>query len=100
MYSPALAPARPRARTVKSAVAICLMIAQGGGLGCRAVPDWFVTNVADAEAVRHPRAGIRVRLEPEGERLPEVGVNIRVVEPGQPASLYHSEDAQEDFLVL
>lgn len=64
------------------------------------MPEWFVTNVADAEAVRHPRAGIRIRLEPEGKRFPEVGVNIRVVEPGQPASLYHSEHAQEDFLVL
>jgi uncharacterized cupin superfamily protein len=33
-------------------------------------------------------------------RFEEVGVNIRVLEPGQPASLYHAESAQEDFLML
>ena len=64
------------------------------------MPDWFVTNVAEAQAVSHPRAGVRVRFEPDGHPFPEVGVNIRVIEPGQPASLYHAEDAQEDFLVL
>ena len=64
------------------------------------MPDWFVTNVADAEAARHVRIGVRVRLEPEGQRFSEVGVNVRIVEPGQPMSLYHSESAQEDFLVL
>jgi uncharacterized cupin superfamily protein len=31
---------------------------------------------------------------------PDTGVNIHVLDPGQPASLYHSELVQEDFLVL
>jgi uncharacterized cupin superfamily protein len=33
-------------------------------------------------------------------RFPEVGVNIAVLEPGQPGCLYHREDNQEGFLVL
>ena len=64
------------------------------------VPDWFVVNVADAPAMRHPRAGSVVRFEDPDARFPELGVNLRVIEPGQPSAIYHSEDAQEDFLVL
>jgi uncharacterized cupin superfamily protein len=30
----------------------------------------------------------------------DVGVNVRVLEPGQPSALYHSESAEEFFIVL
>jgi uncharacterized cupin superfamily protein len=33
-------------------------------------------------------------------RFPEIGLNIGVLAPGQPACMYHGEDVQEDFLVL
>jgi len=33
-------------------------------------------------------------------RFPQVGINIGVLQPGQPACIYHREDEQEDFLVL
>ncbi|MBV9534168.1 MAG: cupin domain-containing protein [Solirubrobacterales bacterium] len=37
----------------------------------------------------------------EGDpRFPKLGFNIGVLEPGQPACMYHGEDEQEDFLVL
>jgi uncharacterized cupin superfamily protein len=36
----------------------------------------------------------------QGADFPELGINISVVEPGQPLCLYHEEEAQEDFLVL
>src|SRR5207244_3295828 len=37
----------------------------------------------------------------EGDReFKQLGINISVLEPGQPLCLYHREDAQEDFLVL
>src|SRR4029077_1422804 len=37
----------------------------------------------------------------EGEsRFPKLGFNIGVLEPGQPACMYHGEDDEEDFLVL
>ena len=37
----------------------------------------------------------------EGKRrFPELGINLNVLQPGQPMGLYHRENAQEDFLVL
>jgi uncharacterized cupin superfamily protein len=60
---------------------------------------WFVVNVADAHATESRRFGASVRFENES-RFPEFGINVRVLQPGQPASLYHRENAQEAFLVL
>jgi uncharacterized cupin superfamily protein len=64
------------------------------------VPDWFVVNVADAEAYRHKVAGTYVAFEDREKRFPDFGINIHILEPGQPNGKYHSEDVQEDFLVL
>ena len=33
-------------------------------------------------------------------QFPEVGFNVNVLQPGQPSSMYHAEDAQEGFLVV
>jgi uncharacterized cupin superfamily protein len=41
-----------------------------------------------------------VAFENPDEPFEQVGINIRVLEPGDTASRYHSETAQEDFLVL
>jgi uncharacterized cupin superfamily protein len=66
-----------------------------------AAEGWFVVNVADARATESQRFGKGARFEGRGDaRFPEFGINVRVVEPGQPASLYHRENAQEAFLVL
>lgn len=62
--------------------------------------DWFVVNVADAPALRHEIGGAYVRFESPEARFAQVGVNIHVLQPGEPAGKYHREDAQEDFLVL
>jgi uncharacterized cupin superfamily protein len=64
------------------------------------VPDWFVTNVADAEAMGESRVGKWVSFERPGAEFQHYGINIHVVEPGQPNGRYHAESAQEDFLVL
>jgi uncharacterized cupin superfamily protein len=64
------------------------------------VPDWFVLNVADAPALAHERAGAMLILEPSDARFTEIGINIRVLQPGQPNAKYHAESVQEDFLVL
>ena len=34
------------------------------------------------------------------DRFPELGVNLTVLRPGQPMTMYHRENAQEGFLVL
>ena len=31
---------------------------------------------------------------------PDFGITVQVIQPGQPSSLYHAEEAQEGFLVL
>ena len=62
---------------------------------------WFVVNVADSHATHSDRFGTSARFEQRPEvEFPEFGFNVRVLEPGQPASLYHRENAQELFLVL
>jgi len=66
------------------------------------VPDgegWFVVNIADAQGMRSGRFGSGCRFEGEAE-FPEFGINVRVLEPGQPNALYHAESNQEAFLVL
>jgi uncharacterized cupin superfamily protein len=66
------------------------------------VPEsgWFVVNVADAPWIRNERGGDWCLFEPREARFPELGVNIRLLRPGQAGALYHSENTQEDFLVL
>ena len=64
------------------------------------MPEPFVVNVAEARALAHPVSGTYVPFEPPDDRFPEYGINIHVLEPGQPNGRYHSESAQEDFLVL
>jgi uncharacterized cupin superfamily protein len=56
--------------------------------------------LAQAPARAHPRRATVIELEPEGVRWPDTGVNVQMLEPGQPNCRYHSEPVQEDFLVL
>ncbi len=61
----------------------------------------FVINVADAPALaRDPRRSILIDFEDDEDRWPDTGVNIQIMQPGQPNCRYHSEPVQEDFLVL
>jgi uncharacterized cupin superfamily protein len=63
------------------------------------MPGWFVVNVADAPALRHERVGLATAFERPDDRFPELGIAIRVLEPGQPDAKYHSENEQEDLLM-
>ncbi len=61
---------------------------------------WFVLNARDALWL-DGTFGAYTRFEGDAEaRFPQIGINIGVLSPGQPACMYHGEDAQEDFLVL
>jgi uncharacterized cupin superfamily protein len=72
------------------------------------VPDghgWFAMNARDARWVRRPGRGHNAPLtgwtDFEAETyFPQVGVNLLVLEPGEPVGMYHWEADQEDFLVL
>ena len=59
---------------------------------------WFVLNAREAKWLDgHFGAYTRFEGEP---RFPQIGFNIGVLAPGQPACHYHAENEQEDFLVL
>jgi uncharacterized cupin superfamily protein len=60
---------------------------------------WFVLNAREA-CWRH-RAGRGKVLPFDGEaEFPQFGVNLFVLAPDEPMSMYHWEADQEDFLVL
>jgi len=61
---------------------------------------WFVVNVGEAAGLRSPEAGIFCSFEPRDARFPDFGINVHIVEPGQPNAVYHAETVQEAFLVL
>jgi uncharacterized cupin superfamily protein len=61
---------------------------------------WFVVNVRDTMWRTHPKFGAACRFEHPDAEFPDVGVNIRVLQPGQPNCYYHWETNEEHFLVL
>jgi uncharacterized cupin superfamily protein len=62
--------------------------------------EWFVVNACDAKWLDNEKFGAYTRFEPDGERFEQIGINISVLQPGQPMALYHGEEDQEGFLVL
>jgi len=60
---------------------------------------WFVVNAKEARWLEHKTFGSGTTFEGDPE-FKELGINIGVLEPGQPLCLYHRESAQENFLVL
>jgi uncharacterized cupin superfamily protein len=62
--------------------------------------EWFVVNARDAQWLDNEKFGAYTRFEPKGERFEQVGVNLSVLQPGQPMCFYHGEADQEGFLVL
>jgi len=60
----------------------------------------LIVNLSDAPARRHPRRAAIIELEGERALWPDTGVNVQIMQPGQPNCRYHSEPVQEDFLVL
>lgn len=61
--------------------------------------DWFVKNARDGHWVDCELARF-CEFENEGERFPELGINLSLMNPGQAMTMYHRENRQEDFLVL
>jgi uncharacterized cupin superfamily protein len=59
---------------------------------------WFVVNAREAQWFEGD-FGAYTRFEGE-PRFEQLGINIGVLAPGQPACMYHREANQEDFLVL
>ena len=60
---------------------------------------WFVLNAKDARWRHDGTGGKLTFFEGAGEPW-QLGINVGVLEPGQPMAMYHYENDQEDFLVL
>ncbi len=60
---------------------------------------WFTVNLRDARWRKNARFGSFCGFE-GAERFEQFGINVHVLEPNQPACLYHRENQQEGFLVL
>ena len=61
---------------------------------------WFVLNTAEARWVDGVFGAYTRYENRDGARFPQIGINMAVLQPGQPACMYHGEDEQEDFLVI
>jgi uncharacterized cupin superfamily protein len=76
----------------------------GSGLA-PASDGWFVVNVRDAEWLTSENgdkqpSGSECAFESREFWFRQFGFRLHVLPPGEPNGLYHSESAQEDFLVL
>jgi len=70
------------------------------GSGLAPVGDgWFVLNAREAVWRHAPGRDAICYFEGEPE-FPQVGINLRVLQPGESMGMYHWEADQEDFLVL
>jgi uncharacterized cupin superfamily protein len=67
------------------------LVAEGDG--------WFVVNAREARWIEHREFGRATTFEGDA-RFPALGVNLNVLQPGQPLCMYHGEDEQEGFLML
>ena len=71
----------------------------GSGLA-PASDGWFVVNVRDTQWMTSDHFGSGCVFESREHSFPEFGINLAVLQPGQPNCLYHAESQQEAFLVL
>jgi uncharacterized cupin superfamily protein len=60
---------------------------------------WYVVNARETRWLGSDELGKFCHFEGD-VRFPELGINVTVLQPGQPGCMYHGEDNQEDFLVL
>jgi uncharacterized cupin superfamily protein len=63
------------------------------------VSDWFVANVRELRWQEN-ELGASCEFDKHRERFEEFGINLTVLRPGQPMTMYHREGYQEGFLVL
>src|SRR5436190_23504078 len=61
---------------------------------------WFVLNARDARWRVNDALGKLTFFEGDTAGFSQFGINVGVLDPGQPMAMYHHENEQEDFLVL
>jgi uncharacterized cupin superfamily protein len=60
---------------------------------------WFVINARESRWRDAGHFGLFCNFEGK-RRFRQLGINLNVLQPGQPIGFYHRERAQEDFLVI
>ena len=60
---------------------------------------WFVLDAKEARWLEGD-LGAYCPFEGKEARFSQIGINLNVLQPGVPMTMYHRENAQEDFLVL
>lgn len=60
---------------------------------------WYVVNARESRWFGSDELGRYCHFEGD-VRFAELGINVNVLQPGQPSCMYHGESNQEDFLVL
>jgi uncharacterized cupin superfamily protein len=60
---------------------------------------WFVVNARESRWRDSGPLGVYCTFEGK-RRFPQFGINVSVLAPGEPMSMYHCENAQEGFLVV
>jgi uncharacterized cupin superfamily protein len=60
---------------------------------------WFVVNARESRWRDGGPLGVYCTFEGK-QRFRQLGINLNVLEPGQPMAMYHRENAQEGFLVI
>jgi uncharacterized cupin superfamily protein len=61
---------------------------------------WFVLNAKEARWHVEGTGGKLTFFEGDRVGFEQLGINVSVLEPGQPMAMYHWENEQEDFLVI
>ena len=75
------------------------LVKQGRGKA-PAGDGWFVLNARDASWRGNDHFGWHAAFENRKHPFPQYGMNIHVMQKGQPNCHYHGESDQEDFLVV
>jgi uncharacterized cupin superfamily protein len=74
---------------------------EDSGSGLTPVSDgWCVVNVRDSLWLTSETRGSAGVFHGRDYSFLQFGINLRVLQPGRPNALYHSESEQEAFLVL
>jgi uncharacterized cupin superfamily protein len=63
------------------------------------VSAWWVRNVRDLRWQEN-ELGATCEFDKHQDRFEEFGINVTVLQPGQPMTMYHQERYQEGFLIL
>jgi uncharacterized cupin superfamily protein len=65
----------------------------------RSTAGWFAVNLRDIAWFRNENFGAACQFD-GAHPFEQIGLNVRVLKPGQPNCMYHRESAEENFFVL